>query len=109
MTKIPHADEGTICPFHREDMSKVCHKCPLWTRVMGKHPQSEEMMDDWRCALAWLPVLMIENSQQQRQTTAAMESLRNGVAEAVTEAIGITAQTTERRLLNAAGFNSHRG
>jgi hypothetical protein len=27
--------------------------------------------------MAWLPILMIENSQQQRQTGAAVESFRN--------------------------------
>jgi hypothetical protein len=27
--------------------------------------------------MAWMPMLMIENSQQQRQTGAAVESFRN--------------------------------
>ena len=52
MVKIPHADEGAICPLHKVDTSTVCHKCPWWTRVIGKNPQSEEMIDDWRCAIA---------------------------------------------------------
>jgi hypothetical protein len=75
--KIPHADEGTICPLHKADTSTVCHKCPWWTRVVGKNPQSEEMIDDWRCAVALLPMLLIENAQMQRQTGAAVESFRN--------------------------------
>ena len=29
------------------------------------------------CAMAWLPVLMIENSKVNRETGAAVESLRN--------------------------------
>ena len=83
MTQIPHADKGSICPLHKVDMSKVCHRCPWWTRVVGKNPQSEEMIDRWQCAIAWLPMLLIENSQQQHQTKAAVESFRNSVVEAV--------------------------
>jgi len=77
MPQIPHADEGLICPLHKQDTSKVCHKCPLWVQIRGKHPQSEEPIDAWKCALAWLPILLIENSQMQRQTGAAVESFRN--------------------------------
>lgn len=82
MTQIPHADKGSICPLHRTDMSKVCHRCPWWTRVVGKNPQSEEMIDRWQCAIAWLPMLLVENSQQQHQTKVAVESFRNNVIEA---------------------------
>ncbi len=32
--------------------------------------------------MAWLPMLMIENSQQQRQTGAAVESFRNEMVKA---------------------------
>jgi hypothetical protein len=34
-------------------------------------------IDEQRCAIAWLPLLLVENSQQQRQTSAAVESFRN--------------------------------
>ena len=85
--KIPHADEGTVCPLHKVDCSTVCHKCPWWTRVIGKNPQSEEMIDDWRCAVALLPMLLIENAQQTRQAGAAIESFRNNVVAGVAEAV----------------------
>lgn len=48
--------------------------------VRGKHPQTGADVDEWGCAMSWLPVLLIENSQQQRQTGAAVESFRNEVA-----------------------------
>ena len=41
------------------------------------NPNTGEEVDDWSCAVTWLPSLMIENSQQQRQTGAAIESFRN--------------------------------
>ena len=36
--QIPHAEAGQICPLHKQDVSEVCHKCPWFTRVIGKHP-----------------------------------------------------------------------
>jgi hypothetical protein len=98
MVQIPHADEGPTCPLHREPMSNVCHKCPWWTRVMGKDPQSEEIVDDWRCAIAWLPKLLIEGSQQMRQTGAAVESMRNELVSAVVESVSVAAENAGRLL-----------
>lgn len=85
--KIPHGDEGIICPLHQKDCSEVCHKCPWWTHIRGKDPQSEAMIDDWRCAVAMLPMLLIDNTQQTRQLGAATESMRNEVVAGVTRAI----------------------
>ena len=34
-------------------------------------------MDEWGCAVTWMPMLLIENSQQQRQTCGSVESFRN--------------------------------
>jgi hypothetical protein len=87
MPQIPHADPGLVCPLHKQDVSKVCHKCPLWVQVRGKHPQSEQEIDAWKCALAWLPILLIENSQMQRQTGAAVETFRNQMVTLNTNAI----------------------
>lgn len=104
MVKIPHGDEGMICPLHRAPMSEVCHKCPWWSRVTGKNPQSEEMIDDWRCAVALLPMLLIENAQQTRQAGAAVETLRNDLVVGVAEAVNLA--SNQGRLIDA---RNHRG
>ena len=101
--KIPHAEEGMICPLHKKDTSTVCHKCPWWTRVIGKNPQSEEIIDDWRCAIALLPMLLIEGAQQTRQAGAAVETLRNELVVGVTEAVNAAANSTIR-LTDARGY-----
>jgi hypothetical protein len=75
--QIPHADPGRACPFNGKDVSKVCHRCPLYVQIRGKNPQSNEEVDRWDCSLALLPMLLIENAQQSRQTGAAVESFRN--------------------------------
>ena len=78
----PRGPDGLICPLHRAAMSAVCDKCPLWIHVLGKHPQSDQPVDHWDCSLAWMPLLLIENSQMQRQTGAAVESFRNEMVRA---------------------------
>jgi len=64
------------CPL---DGFKPCRQldCGWFMKVRGTNPNTGEELDEWGCAIAWLPVLMIENSQQQRQTGAAVESFRN--------------------------------
>lgn len=75
----PRPKTDMKCPLWRKPMKDVCHECEWWVHIRGKHPQSEEPVDHWGCAVAWMPILMIENSQQQRQTGAAVESFRNEV------------------------------
>jgi len=43
----------------------------------GTNPNTGEQVDEKSCAIAWMPMLMIENSMQQRSTSAAVESFRN--------------------------------
>lgn len=52
-------------------------ECAWFMKIAGTNPNTGKEIDEWGCSMAWLPVLMIENSQQQRQTGAAVESFRN--------------------------------
>ncbi len=69
------------CPL---DGFKPCRQleCAWFMKVRGNNPNTGEEIDDYGCSMAWLPVLMIENSQQQRQTGAAVESFRNEMVKA---------------------------
>ena len=69
--------------------------CAWFIEIRGKNPNTGADVDEWGCAQAWLPVLMIENSQQQRQTGAAVESFRNEMVKAN--------EVGQRVLLAAAG------
>ncbi len=100
MAQIPHADAGLVCPLHRVDVSKVCHKCPWWQQIRGVNPNTGDPVDNWQCAIAWLPMLMIENSQQQRATGAAVESMRNELVSGVISAVGIAAARAGRIIDN---------
>ena len=57
-------------------------KCRFWVVVQGKHPQTGETVNNGDCAMAWTPVLMIENSKINRETGAAVESFRNEMVKA---------------------------
>jgi hypothetical protein len=56
--------------------------CSWFIQIRGNNPNSGEEIDHWGCAISWMPILMLENSQQQRQTGAAVESFRNEMVKA---------------------------
>ena len=55
------------------------HHCQKWMQIMGRNPQTGEDSNRYGCADSFMPLIMIENSQMQRQTSAAIESFRNSV------------------------------
>jgi hypothetical protein len=64
---------------HKKKCADLCMNCWKWVQILGHNPNTGEQENQWKCADAWLPILMIENSQQQRSTGAAVESFRNAV------------------------------
>lgn len=66
---------GNFCPFIKKDC--VGLQCALFTRIQGYDTNTGNQVDEYQCSLAWLPMLLVENSGQQRQTGAAVESFRN--------------------------------
>jgi hypothetical protein len=68
-------ETGTFCPLIKKDCIQL--KCAWFIQIRGANPQTGEPVDEWACAIRWMPVLTIENSLQQRQTGAAIESFRN--------------------------------
>lgn len=69
------------CPLHNFEPCKQMD-CAWFMKVTGKNPNTGADIEDWGCAIAWMPILMIENSQQQRHTGAAVESFRNEMVKA---------------------------
>jgi hypothetical protein len=64
------------CPL---DGFKPCRQleCAWFMKIAGINPNTGKEVEEWGCSMAWMPMLMIENSQQQRSTGAAVESFRN--------------------------------
>lgn len=71
------------CPFGskcEEVKNNKIHRCRWYINIRGKHPQTEEVVDQWDCAMAWMPLVMVENAQTNRGQTQALESFRNEMA-----------------------------
>jgi hypothetical protein len=84
----------TNCPLNNFEPCKEL-ECAWFTQIRGHNPNTGADVDEWGCAMSWMPILMIENSQQQRSTGAAVESFRNEMV----KANSILLTTTEARLL----------
>ena len=69
------------CPLNNFEPCKQLD-CAWFMQVRGTNPNTGKEVDEWGCAVSWLPILLIENSQQQRQTGAAVESFRNEMVRA---------------------------
>lgn len=96
------ADKKILCPL----MGGACVEdgairdgelvaCRFWVTVQGQHPQTGKTISNGDCAMAWTPVLLIENSKVNRETGAAVESFRNEMVRAN--------ESSQQILLAAAG------
>ena len=68
------------CPLGRECeeiKDNKIHRCIWYTAVRGTNPNTGEEVDEWSCAISWLPTFQIETSQTQRGVSSALESFRN--------------------------------
>ena len=89
---------GQFCPLLQKDCVQL--QCAWFIQLRGTHPQTGKEIDEWGCATAWNPMLLIENAKVQRSTSAAVESFRNEMVKANDTNVRILAQS-----LNAAPQN----
>lgn len=79
------------CPLgHKceEIKDNKIHRCVWFITLAGQNPMTGDSVDEKGCAMAWLPVLLVENAQVSRGTSAAVESFRNDVVNnAINDAI----------------------
>jgi len=73
-------EPGKFCPLIQKDCIGL--QCSWFTQVRGINPNTGKEVDEWGCAVTWLPMLQIETSQQSRHAGAAVESFRNEVVKA---------------------------
>jgi len=95
-------DTQIICPLGCECEKAVkghVERCAWYTDIIGVNPQTGEEMNESKCAMSLMPVMMIEQARQMRSTAAALESHRN-----VVKATGDAMMQIEReRPLKAVG------
>jgi hypothetical protein len=79
-------------------LGHTCNECHWHIRLRGQNPQTGGEIDQDGCAIAWIPILLIENSQQQRQTAGAVESFRNEMIKGNDNFLGALPEAIFKRL-----------
>jgi hypothetical protein len=91
---------GTFCPLIKKDCVEM--KCAWFTRIQGYDMNTGNQVDEWQCAISLMPMLLIENSGQQRQTGAAVESFRNEMVKANDQTAKVLlASVTKQKLIGS--------
>lgn len=69
------------CPLNNFEPCKM-FDCAWFVQMRGQDPNSGKEVDDYACAMAWMPMLLVENALHTRHTGAAVESFRNEMVKA---------------------------
>lgn len=72
-------EKGTYCPLIKKKCIGL--KCSWYIPVRGTHPQTGAEIDEYACAVAWMPVLLINTAHEVRKGAAETEVLRKRVVE----------------------------
>ena len=89
--RIAECPLGAKCEEVKTDSNgkQYIARCPWYIMVRGTDMNTGKEVDDWGCAIAWLPTLLINTANESRKGVAATESFRNEVVaqNAVTQQI----------------------
>ena len=84
---------GNFCPLIQADCKGI--ECSWFTQMRGTNPNTGAEIDEWGCAVTWLPVLLVENAQQSRQAGAAIESFRNEMSDSHRASVAVLSQAAK--------------
>jgi len=92
---MPIFDPDGKCPL----LNKKCikHQCIWYNMLQGKNPQTGQNVQEWGCSIAWLPLLLVENTGKQVQTNAAVESFRNEMVKANMVTLALVGQKDKEK------------
>jgi hypothetical protein len=92
---MPIFDPDGKCPL----LNKKCikHQCIWYNMLQGKHPQSGQNVQEWGCSIAWIPLLLVENTGKQVQTNSAVESFRNEMVKANMVTLALVEQQNKKK------------
>lgn len=90
---------GNFCPLIKKDCIGI--KCSWYTQMRGTNPNTGEPVDEWGCAVTWMPFMAVEIAQKSNQTGAAVESFRNEVVKGNQENQQLYIQALQQRIVPA--------
>lgn len=70
----------STCPLGHscERISKnVLERCAWLVTLEGNNPQTDEPMNETKCAIAWEPILLVEGNRESFNVNRSVQSLRN--------------------------------
>jgi len=85
------------CPLNKFEPCKLW-ECSWFIEIKGNHPQTGTELNEWGCAVAWLPVMMINTAREQHSTSVAIESFRNEMVK--------SNEVSQKILIEAAKVNN---
>lgn len=96
-------EPAKFCPLIQADCKGL--GCNWFVQLRGKHPQTGEPVDEWDCAVKWLPVLMIENTKEAIGTAASIDSFRNEMVRGQQAVLRMAANGEVKEISNARDDN----
>tara|TARA_B100001939_G_scaffold346715_1_gene366152 strand:+ start:2000 stop:2308 length:309 start_codon:yes stop_codon:yes gene_type:complete len=96
--------QGDLCPLIGESCRQL--ECTWYTKVSGVNPQTGEPVEEYGCAVAWIPFLQMDNTKHVNQAGAAIESLRNETVEKLSPTIPIQALPKKPIKINGTDFDN---
>lgn len=92
-----------FCPLIKDPCRQL--GCNWFIKLRGLDPNTGEEIDDYRCTMAFLPLMMLETASQTRQVGASIDKLRSDVDKRARDAaLGIARAHSipEPKLIEAA-------
>jgi hypothetical protein len=83
---------GNYCPL----IKKKCieHKCAWFTLLRGLNPNTGAEIDEWACAVAWMPLMAVEVAQKENDVSLNNRLYLKTVDSFVKNATGIVSVTS---------------
>jgi len=73
-------EKGTFCPLIRDKCKGL--ECSWFIQIRGTDPNTGREIDEWECAVTWLPTLLINTANETRMGAAETNKFRNEMVEA---------------------------
>lgn len=93
--------KGTYCPLIKKDC--VGLQCNWYMHLQGTNPNTGQEVDEYACSIAWIPLLLIENSRQHLNTNTVMNSFKNDLVQATVSSLDLLAQAVSDEPLKLQG------
>lgn len=99
--KIADCPLGAKCEDVKTENGKpVIYRCPWYVEIRGIDHNTGKDTENWGCAIAWMPALMINTANESRKGVAATESFRNEMVR--------QGEQTQQAMLAAANFTNRK-